>query len=280
MSQAKADGAAVSEQGARSVPRPESPTRNERLAWAENLRREFTANVSHEMKTPLQVISGYAELMANGLVPPDDMRKFAGLIYEEAQAMRALINDVLVLSHLDETAPGAETRNPVNLASVAERVVHRLEAPAREAQVVVELSADPVEVLGNETLLEQMIYNLVENAVRYNEEGGTVRVSVSAELPRADQCETRGKGCGDSEAEPPGEAVIRVADTGPGIPAAAQEKIFERFYRLDKSRSKETGGTGLGLAIVKHAALYHNGEVTLESEEGRGTTFTVRLPLA
>lgn len=263
MSQAKADGAAVSEQGARSVPRPESPTRNERLAWAENLRREFTANVSHEMKTPLQVISGYAELMANGLVPPDDMRKFAGLIYEEAQAMRALINDVLVLSHLDETAPGAETRNPVNLASVAERVVHRLEAPAREAQVVVELSAEPVQVLGNETLLEQMIYNLVENAVRYNEEGGTVRVSVHAE-----------------GAATPGEAVIRVSDTGPGIPAAAQEKIFERFYRLDKSRSKETGGTGLGLAIVKHAALYHNGEVTLESEEGRGTTFTVRLPLA
>ena len=148
--------------------------------------------------------------------------------------------------------------------------------------MVVELSADPVEVLGNATLLEQMIYNLVENAVRYNEEGGTVRVSVRAERPQADQCErgTLGKGCGDTEEESPGEAVIRVADTGPGIPVAAQEKIFERFYRLDKSRSKETGGTGLGLAIVKHAALYHNGEVSLESEEGRGTTFTVRLPLA
>lgn len=261
MSNVKADGAAISERAVSSMPapKPESPTRNERLAWAENLRREFTANVSHEMKTPLQVISGYAELMANGMVPPDDMRKFAGLIYEEAQAMRALINDVLVLSHLDETAPGAETRNPVNLASVAERVVHRLEAPAREARVAVELSAEPVEVLGNETLLEQMIYNLVENAVRYNESSGQVRVQVSQEGP---------------------DAVVRVADTGPGIPESAQEKIFERFYRLDKSRSKETGGTGLGLAIVKHAALYHNGEVTLESEEGQGTTFTVRLPLA
>lgn len=234
-------------------------TRNERMAWAENLRREFTANVSHEMKTPLQVISGYAELMANGLVPPEDMRKFAGLIYEEAQAMRALINDVLVLSHLDETAPGAETRLPVAMAEAIEQAVHRLETPAREAGVTVTVQAQPVEVLGNATLLEQMIYNLVENAIRYNQEGGTVRVTLTAEDD---------------------EAVLRVADTGAGIPPEAQEKIFERFYRLDKSRSKETGGTGLGLAIVKHAALYHGGEVSLESEEGRGTTFTVRLPLA
>ena len=129
------------------------------------------------------------------------------------------------------------------------------------------LEAVPVWVEGSELLLEQMIYNLVENAVRYNHEGGTVQVSIAEEA-------------GEGAAHPVPEAVVRVADTGAGIPFEAQEKIFERFYRLDKSRSKETGGTGLGLAIVKHAALYHGGEVSLESEEGRGTTFAVRLPLA
>ncbi|MEC4271980.1 ATP-binding protein [Adlercreutzia sp. R25] len=233
-------------------------SRNKELARAEKMRREFSANVSHEMKTPLQVISGYAELMANGLVPPEDVPRFAQLIYEEAQAMRALIDDVLVLSRLDEVAPAAEEATAVDIAVVAHHVVQRLAKLAADAEVTVALRTDPVIIQGNETLLEQMIYNLVENAIRYNREEGRVFVEVYEE----------------------DTAVIRVNDTGAGIPADKLEKIFERFYRLEKSRSKELGGTGLGLAIVKHAALYHGGDVTVESEEDAGTRFTVRLPLS
>lgn len=236
---------------------------NAELALAESLRRDFSANVSHEMKTPLQVISGYAELMANGMVPAEEVRNFGGVIYQESQAMRALINDVLILSRLDEKALGSEEASAVNLASVADRAVKRLEKLAQDTGVSVQLSTQPIEVHGNETLLEQMIHNLVENAIRYNRVGGHVMVEVSTE----------------ADAEGHATAVVRVSDTGPGIPADAQEKVFERFYRLDKSRSKETGGTGLGLAIVKHAALHHGGSVTLESEENQGARFTVHLPL-
>lgn len=236
---------------------------NAELALAESLRRDFSANVSHEMKTPLQVISGYAELMANGMVPAEEVRNFGGVIYQESQAMRALINDVLILSRLDEKALGSEEASAVNLASVADRAVKRLEKLAQDTGVSVQLSTQPIEVHGNETLLEQMIHNLVENAIRYNRVGGRVMVEVSTE----------------ADADGHATAVVRVSDTGPGIPADAQEKVFERFYRLDKSRSKETGGTGLGLAIVKHAALHHGGSVTLESEENQGARFTVHLPL-
>lgn len=226
------------------------------LTPAERMRREFSANVSHEMKTPLQVISGYAELMANGLVPPDDVPRFAKLIYDESQAMRALINDVLILSRLDEGAPGADDLAPVDLAAVARRVCGRLEALAAEADVELQVRLRPAMVRGSETLLEQMAYNLVENAIRYNFEGGLVVV------------ETAVRGA---------DALFVVSDTGVGIPADKREKVFERFYRLDKSRSKLTGGTGLGLAIVKHAALYHGGAVQLDSCEDGGSRFTVRI---
>lgn len=265
--------------------------RNEELARAEKMRREFSANVSHEMKTPLQVISGYAELMANGLVPPEDVPRFAQLIYEESQAMRALIDDVLILSRLDEMAPGDNETEAVNLEEVASRVVGRLTKLAADAGVTVGLKAEPVIIRGNETLLKQMIYNLVENAIRYNRENGRVFVEVYAEdVAGAEDASGRGfvhgvaPGEGDAEegvkaAAPVRMGVIRVNDTGAGIPADKLEKIFERFYRLEKSRSKELGGTGLGLAIVKHAALYHGGEVSVESEEDVGTRFTVRLPI-
>lgn len=277
--------------------------RNEELARAEKMRREFTANVSHEMKTPLQVISGYAELMANGLVPPEDVQRFAQLIYEESQAMRALIDDVLILSRLDEMAPGADETEAVNLREVAERVIERLTKLAADAGVTVGLEASPVIVQGNETLLKQMIYNLVENAIRYNHEGGRVLVEVYAgDIFSGESVPSEGRACNgaltnngnvsavaevdDADASsdigaafPARFAVVRVNDTGAGIPADKLEKIFERFYRLDKSRSKELGGTGLGLAIVKHAALYHGGEVFVESEEDAGTRFTVRLPI-
>ena len=155
--------------------------RNEELARAEKMRREFSANVSHEMKTPLQVISGYAELMANGLVPPEDVPRFAQLIYEESQAMSALIDDVLILSRLDEMAPGDNETEAVNLEEVASRVVGRLTKLAADAGVTVGLKAEPVIIRGNETLLKQMIYNLVENAIRYNRENGRVFVEVYAE---------------------------------------------------------------------------------------------------
>ncbi len=176
--------------------------------------------------------------------------------------MRALINDVLILSRLDEKALTADEAAPVNLASVAERAAGRLESLAREADVAVGLQLQPAQVQGNETLLEQMIHNLVENAIRYNRPGGRVTVKTATAL----------------DAEGRTEALVQVGDSGPGIPADAQDKVFERFYRLDKSRSKETGGTGLGLAIVKHAALHHGGTVELQSEEGQGATFTVHLP--
>ena len=265
--------------------------RNKELARAEKMRREFSANVSHEMKTPLQVISGYAELMANGLVPPEDVPRFAQLIYEESQAMRALIDDVLILSRLDEMAPGADETEAVDLGEVAGRVVERLTKLAADAGVTVGLETEPVVIRGNETLLKQMIYNLVENAIRYNREGGRVFVEVYAEDVAGGESESV-KGLasgvmldeGDTADEvktaaPARIGVVRVNDTGAGIPADKLEKIFERFYRLEKSRSKELGGTGLGLAIVKHAALYHGGEVSVESEEDIGTRFTVRLPL-
>ncbi|MEC4293711.1 sensor histidine kinase [Adlercreutzia shanghongiae] len=269
-------------------------SRNKELARAEKMRREFSANVSHEMKTPLQVISGYAELMANGLVPPEDVPRFAQLIYEEAQAMRALIDDVLVLSRLDEVAPAAEEATAVDIAVVAHHVVQRLAKLAADAGVTVALRTDPVIIQGNETLLEQLIYNLVENAIRYNREEGRVFVEVYEEDVLANEMSEGGDVLADEasgredatvafnheENAAVPTAVIRVNDTGAGIPADKLEKIFERFYRLEKSRSKELGGTGLGLAIVKHAALYHGGDVTVESEEDAGTRFTVRLPLS
>lgn len=236
-----------------STPSPEEK------AFAEKMRREFTANVSHEMKSPLQVISGYAELMANGLVPPEDVQRFGQLIYEESQAMRALIDDVLTLSRLDEMEIGEEVMTLVDVAEVAVQVQKRLESSAEHAQVNLELKVEPALIRGDGILVEQMIYNLISNGIRYNHPGGKVVTEVTAETPLV---------------------VIRVCDTGFGIPVDKREKIFQRFYRLEKSRSKETGGTGLGLAIVKHAALYHGGSVSLESEEDKGSCFTVELPAA
>lgn len=240
---------------------------NEELAIAENMRRDFSSNVSHEMKTPLQVISGYAELMKNDMVDPADRQKFAELIYEEAQAMRSLINDVLTLSRLDETSFDGEGAQAVNLCAVAEWVAGRLEAFAEERHVSVRVcrACEPATVMGSETLIEEMLYNLIENGIRYNHEGGSVTMRFAFER-RAD-------GEGD-------DVVVRVEDTGPGIPPEMHDKIFERFFRVDKSRSKETGGTGLGLAIVKHAVLYHHGAIEVESTPGKGTAFTVRLPAA
>ena len=232
---------------------------NIELAQAESMRRDFSSNVSHEMKTPLQVISGYAELMKNDMVDPEDRRKFAGLIYDEAQAMRLLINDVLTLSRLDETTLQQTDAKPIDLAALARRVRMRLESFAAEKVVRVKVTGDPAYIMGNETMAEEMLYNLLENSIRYNRTGGEVHMAISREKPQ------------------PGNIFARVSDTGRGIPEEYREKIFERFFRVDKSRSKDTGGTGLGLAIVKHTVLYHHGTIKVESEEGKGTTFTLRF---
>lgn len=232
---------------------------NSELAEAENMRRDFSSNVSHEMKTPLQVISGYAELMKNDMVNPADRQKFAGLIYEEAQTMRSLINDVLTLSKLDESAYEDDAATTVDLLAVAQRVAGRLERFAGEHGVGVRVEGSRACIRGSETLAEEMLYNLIENGVRYNHVGGEVVMSVALE-PACDQ------------------VVVRVRDTGPGIPEDMHDKIFERFFRVDKSRSKETGGTGLGLAIVKHAVIYHHGTIDVESPESGGTSFTLRFP--
>lgn len=237
---------------------------NVELAQAESMRRDFSSNVSHEMKTPLQVISGYAELMKNDMVDPADRRKFAGLIYEEAQAMRSLINDVLALSRLDETSLTEADSKPVDVGAQARRVLTRLESFAADQGVKMRVSGGPAFVMGNETMVEEMLYNLMENGIRYNHPGGEVSMAISVEAAGA------GSAAGES-------VVVRVSDTGPGIPEEYRDKIFERFFRVDKSRSKETGGTGLGLAIVKHTVLYHHGTIEVESEVGKGTTFIVRL---
>ena len=248
---------------------------NKELAEAESMRRDFSSNVSHEMKTPLQVISGYAELMKNDMVLPGDRQKFAGLIYDEAQAMRGLINDVLTLSKLDESAFTREDL-PIDVRGVADRMADRLSSFAADQGVSVQVTGDAAFIRGSETLAEEMLYNLIENGVRYNRKGGTVSVCVAKRPVKAvDVVAFREAGAeGDIQ-----ELVeVRVSDTGPGVPENMREKIFERFFRLDKSRSKETGGTGLGLAIVKHAVQYHHGVIFVEGKLGEGTTFVMQFP--
>lgn len=237
---------------------------NEELRRAANLRREFTGNVSHEMKTPLQVIGGYAELMENGMVPPGDVKHFAGLILAESRTMRSLVDDVLTLSHLDEGNMVGDDAPLVDLSQVAIRVSVRLRPQFEEKHLSTQLleeSKHPEEALvrGNEALLEQLAYNLLDNAARYSVDGGRVRVRIARS--------------GDT-------VVLAVDDDGPGVPKEYRERIFERFFRVDESRSRETGGTGLGLAIVKHAAEAHGGTVHVEESEWGGASFVVELPAA
>ena len=223
---------------------------------AEQMRREFTANVSHELKTPLQTISGYAELLANGMVADKDKTAFSEKIYAEAQRMIRLIEDIIKLSNLDEGAVEL-TRETVDLYVTAENTVRSLLPAAKKANVTLSLKGENAEIYGIPQLLTAVVYNLCDNAIKYNKDGGTVFVSVK------------------NNAE---NIVLSVRDTGIGIPKEQQERIFERFYRVDKSHSKEVGGTGLGLSIVKHAAKLHDAKITLESEVGKGTGITVIFP--
>lgn len=237
--------------------RSELEEQNRELEQAVALRREFTGNVSHEMKSPLQVIGGYAELMESGMVAPEDVPRFAGLIRSESQAMRELIDDVLSLSRLDERAEGS--RVPIDLEGLCRRSAQRLEAAASERDVSVRLLLRrDIEVLGDPAMIEQMVYNLVSNAIKYNREGGLVLLQLESDA---------------------GSALISVEDEGPGIPEELRERVFERFFRIDASRSRDTGGTGLGLAIVKHVAESQGGSVAVGKSHLGGAAFTVRLPL-
>ena len=237
--------------------RSELEEQNRELEQAVALRREFTGNVSHEMKSPLQVIGGYAELMESGMVAPEDVPRFAGLIRSESHAMRELIDDVLSLSRLDERAEGS--RVPIDLEGLCRRSAQRLEAAASERGVSVRLLLRrDIEVLGHPAMIEQMVYNLVSNAIKYNREGGLVLLQLESDA---------------------GSALISVEDEGPGIPEELRERVFERFFRIDASRSRDTGGTGLGLAIVKHVAESQGGSVAVGKSHLGGAAFTVRLPL-
>ncbi|MBQ4650660.1 MAG: PAS domain-containing protein [Firmicutes bacterium] len=222
-------------------------------AMGERMRREFTSNVSHELKTPLTSIYGVSDMIAGGMVKPEDVQGFAKTIREESSRLISLINDIINLSQLDEnTVPQEKTR--VDVSAVAENVVARLSGKAAGSDVTVSFSGEPSEITAVEYILDEIVYNIVENAIKYNKPGGTVDVSVR----------NIGTNC-----------IFTVKDTGIGIPESAQPRVFERFYRVDKSHSKQIGGTGLGLSIVKHAVGYLDGEISLESEEGKGTTVTV-----
>ncbi len=223
---------------------------------AEQLRREFTANVSHELKTPLHTISGSAEMLANGMVKPADISTFAGHIYTEAQRMICLVEDILKLSHLDEGAHDMQWET-LDLYPLAEETINTLMPLAKKSGISLKLYGKNAEVYGIRQLLQGLIFNLCSNAIQYNRPNGSVSVEIE-----------------DYEAY----VALVVSDTGIGIPPQHQERIFERFYRVDKSHSKEMGGTGLGLSIVKHTVRLHHGEIDLQSVPDESTTICVRLP--
>ena len=219
----------------------------------EQMRREFSANVSHELKTPLTSISGYAELIQNGMVKAEDIPAFAGKITKESARLLALIEDTIKISRLDEKRIMID-KERINLLEVAKDVRERLLPLAAKNRIDIRVTGEPVYRMAVEQMIDELMYNVCENAMKYNKPGGKVVIHIS-------KSGEKGK--------------ITVTDTGIGIPKAHQERIFERFYRVDKSHSRQTGGTGLGLAIVKHVVEYHDGTIQLDSEEGHGTVMTV-----
>ena len=223
----------------------------------ETMRREFTSNVSHELKTPLTTIYGTADMLANGMVRQEDVAEFGGNIRSESERLINLINDIVALSKLDEDSAPRENES-VELYALAEEILDRLKLSAEEKGVTVSVSGERVSLMGSRTILGEVMYNLCDNAIKYNVSGGKLDVKI-AHIPQ--------------------RAIITVSDTGMGIPKEHIGRIFERFYRVDKSRSRRIKGTGLGLSIVKHGVMYHNGTVRVDSEAGRGTVFTVELPI-
>lgn len=226
---------------------------HEEILRSANMRVEFTANVSHELKTPLTSISGYAELIESGMAQGEQAKTFAAEIHKSANRLLTLINDIIRLSQMDAPMPDLKFE-PVDLAQIAANTFEQLEMSARKADVTLQLDAKPAMVEADRQMMDELLYNLCDNAIRYNVHGGSVKLEVR---PIRDK------------------VIVCVQDTGIGISPENQEHVFERFYRVDKSRSKATGGTGLGLAIVKHIAVKHNAQIELESELGRGTKISV-----
>ena len=226
---------------------------HEEILRSANMRVEFTANVSHELKTPLTSISGYAELIESGMAQGEQAKTFAAEIHKSANRLLTLINDIIRLSQMDAPMPDLKFE-PVDLAQIATNTFEQLEMSARKADVTLQLDAKPAMVEADRQMMDELLYNLCDNAIRYNVHGGSVKLEVR---PVRDK------------------VIVCVQDTGIGISLENQEHVFERFYRVDKSRSKATGGTGLGLAIVKHIAVKHNAQIELESELGRGTKISV-----
>ncbi|MBO4962343.1 MAG: ATP-binding protein [Clostridia bacterium] len=223
----------------------------------EALRREFTANVSHELKTPLHSISGAAELLCSGMVKQEDAPQFTNQIYQETKRMMRLVEDILKLSSLDENAENT-IREDIDLLEIASSTINQLKFEADKKNIKLEVVGESLIVRCIKRLISAVIYNLCENAIKYNKSGGSVKISLKKKDNRAE---------------------IVIKDTGIGIPHEHQSRIFERFYRVDKSHSKEVGGTGLGLSIVKHAIKLHSGEIGVKSQVGKGTTFTIKLPI-
>lgn len=219
----------------------------------DKIRQQFTANVSHELKTPLTSVSGYAELIRDGMVEGENISRFAGKIFDESQRMINLVGDIIKLSQFDEKDINVKIER-INLLNLCRTVIAGLESLAQKQNVSINLSGDDVEISGAELIVEEIIHNLVKNAVKYNKENGRVDVSV--------------KQCLDG-------IELSVTDTGIGIPEEDLDHIFERFYRVDKSHSKDIGGTGLGLSIVKHGAMFHNASLSVDSKLGEGTTIRV-----
>ena len=231
-------------------------TQHEDIMKSAKMRQVFTANVSHELKTPLTSISGYAELIENGMAADDDVRRFAKEIHRNSKRLLTLINDTIRLSELDMTEKTIEFED-IDLYELAENCVSMLQINAEKHQVFLSLFGSSCHVCANKGMMEELLYNLCDNAIRYNKADGSVKVILKNE----EDC-----------------VKLQVKDTGIGIPQKSTDRVFERFYRVDKSRSKQTGGTGLGLAIVKHIVAKHNAKITLSSELGKGTTITVIFP--
>ena len=226
------------------------------ISKREQLRREFTSNVSHELKTPLTSISGFAEIMRSGGTDEATVIDFSNSIYDEAQRLITLVSDIIKISELDEGTISYE-KEEVDLYTLSLEIAARLSAQAHEKKVHFAVNGKKAEIMGVRKILDEIIFNLCDNAIKYNKENGEVTVSVI-----------------NNEKS----VIVSVTDTGIGIPAQQQDRVFERFYRVDKARSKSIGGTGLGLSIVKHGAMYHKAQITLESKENIGTKITVCFP--
>lgn len=223
---------------------------------SEQIRRDFSANVSHELKTPLTTIKGFGELLENGIfTKEEDVKKYGGMIYRESERLLYLINDIIRLSQIEEQEHVLNDK--IDLLKTAHDVEEILRHKADNREVTMTIEGEPVQIYGNQSYITELFLNLMDNAIKYNHEGGSLKVTVGIEY---------------------GKAVAVFSDTGIGISDEHQSRIFERFYRVDKSRSKKIGGTGLGLSIVKHIVAYHSGEIQLESELEKGTTITVKLP--